>query len=94
MIRDRVFISYQRSDAPDAVGDLRQALVTHFGDAAVFQDTTKIRAGEAFPERLRNELGRAACVLVVIGNRWDPKRLHDPGDGCTRSFRSLSRTEM
>jgi hypothetical protein len=71
MIRDRIFISYRRSDVPDAVGDLRRALATHFGEQAVFQDTEAMRPGELFPPRLRNELARAAFVLVVIGPAWN-----------------------
>ena len=71
MIRDRIFISYRRSDVPDAVGDLRRTLATHFGEHAVFQDSEAIGPGEPFPQRLRNELGRAAFVLVVIGPAWN-----------------------
>jgi hypothetical protein len=71
MIRDRIFISYRRSDVPDAVGDLRRALATHFGEQAVFQDSEAIGPGELFPQRLRNELARAAFVLVVIGPAWN-----------------------
>jgi hypothetical protein len=86
MIRDRVFISYRRSDVPAAVGDLRRALAEHFGEQAVFQDSEVIRPGEDFPSRLRNELGRAAFVLVVIGPAWDAPegnsggRLSNPRD--------------
>jgi len=71
MIKDHIFISYRRSDVPDAVGDLRRALATHFGEQAVFQDSEAIRPGEPFPQRLRNELARAAFVLVVIGPAWN-----------------------
>jgi hypothetical protein len=86
MLKDRIFISYRRSDVPDAVDDLRRALTSHFGELAVFQDSEAINAGELFPQRLRNELGRAAFVLVVIGPAWNgPEgdsggRLDDPRD--------------
>jgi hypothetical protein len=69
--RDRIFISYRRSDVPDAVSWLRSALRVHFGEASIFQDTAAIRPGDAFPARLRDELARAAFLLVVIGPHWN-----------------------
>lgn len=86
MRRDRIFLSYRRSDVPDAVSKLVADLVEHFGEGAIFRDTQAISLGEEFPVRLRNELARAAFVLVVIGPRWNPLgadgsgRLADPND--------------
>ena len=86
MIRDRIFISYRRSDVPDTVGEIRRLLVSHFGEQAVFQDSEAIRPGEDFPPRIRNELSRAAFVLAVIGPGWNAPegnagtRLDNPRD--------------
>src|SRR4029453_1671349 len=86
MMRDRIFLSYRRSDVPAAVGELHAALAERFGDEVIFQDTKAIGPGEEFPVRLRNELARAAFVLVVIGPHWNEvdvhgaRRLSDPRD--------------
>ena len=61
MIRDHIFISYRRSDVPEGVEDLHEALAKRFGEAAVFRDT-QIPLGVQYPQRLLNELGRAAFV--------------------------------
>lgn len=68
--RDRVFISYRRSDAAGSVTALRITLVENFGVAHVFQDVEGIDPGEEFPEILKQELRRAAVVLAVIGEGW------------------------
>jgi TIR domain len=86
MMRDRIFLSYRRSDVPAAVGELHAALAERFGNEVIFQDTKAIGPGEEFPVRLRNELARAAFVLVVIGPHWNEvdvhgaRRLSDPRD--------------
>lgn len=86
MLRDRIFISYRRSDVPNIVGEIHRVLVKHFGEQAVFQDSEAICAGEKFPVRLNNELSRAAFVLAVIGPGWNGPEgtsgglLEDPGD--------------
>ncbi len=68
--RDRVFISYRRSDAASEARALREVLANRLGGATVFMDVHAIEAGERFPERLRTELERSRVVLVVIGNGW------------------------
>lgn len=71
MRRDRVFVSYRRSDVPATVAAVHAILVDEFGDGEVFVDTEAISPGDEFPRRLRNELTRAAFVLVVIGPHWN-----------------------
>lgn len=68
--RDRIFISYRRSDAAGSTTALRKTLVDRFGEASVFRDVEGIDPGTEFPEALREQLGCAAVVLAVIGKNW------------------------
>src|ERR1044071_1759248 len=64
------FISYRKEDTQAVVDLLAEKLKDRFGDKAVFKDDRDIRAGEQWPDRLRDEL-RARCVLLaVIGDKW------------------------
>ena len=68
--RDRIFISYRRSDAPGSTTALRKTLVDRFGEASVFRDVEGIDPGAEFPKKLREQLDCAAVVLAVIGKDW------------------------
>lgn len=67
--RDRIFISYRRSDAAGTTTALRKTLVERF-QGQLFHDVTGISLGTSFPETLREQLDRAAVVLAVIGEGW------------------------
>ncbi|HTY93619.1 MAG TPA: toll/interleukin-1 receptor domain-containing protein, partial [Steroidobacteraceae bacterium] len=82
-----IFISYRRSDNPDAVGRLYDRLVAEFGKSKVFKDVDSIPLGQDFREHLNDIVGRCAAVLAIIGPRWTDirdeagrKRLEDPDD--------------
>lgn len=66
----RVFISYRRDDAGANAGRLFDWLVRQFGGKQVFLDTSRIALGDDFEQVLRQRLGQADVVLVVIGPRW------------------------
>jgi hypothetical protein len=68
--RDRIFISYRRSDAAGSTTALRKTLVDRFGEASVFRDVEGIALGAEFPKMLREQLECAAVVLAVIGKDW------------------------
>lgn len=68
--RDRIFISYRRSDAAGSTIALRKTLVDRFGEACVFRDAEAIAPGSEFPKVLREQLECAAVVLAVIGRDW------------------------
>src|SRR5262245_34621606 len=70
MTRDRIFISYRRSDAAGSATAIRKTLLDRFGAQNVFQDVEEIDPGAVFPETLREELKRAAVVVAVIGKGW------------------------
>lgn len=82
-----IFISYRRSDNPDAVGRMYDRLVAEFGRARVFKDVDSIPLGLDFRSHLNDIVGGCAAVLAVIGPRWldirnesGAKRLEDPDD--------------
>ncbi len=82
-----IFISYRRSDAPDAVGRIYDRLVSEFGKTRVFKDVDSIPLGQDFRGHLNDIVGGCAAVLAIIGPRWTDirneagdRRLEDPGD--------------
>lgn len=70
MDKPKVFISYRRTDAIDAVRALYFHLRLRFGLSQVFMDVSAIPAGAVWPQRLRQALAEASVVLVVIGPTW------------------------
>jgi eukaryotic-like serine/threonine-protein kinase len=82
-----IFISYRRSDTPDAVGRIYDRLVSEFGKSKVFKDVDSIPLGQDFREHLNDIVGSCAAVLAIIGPKWTDirneagqKRLEDPDD--------------
>jgi Tol biopolymer transport system component len=82
-----IFISYRRSDTPDAVGRIYDRLVSEFGKARVFKDVDSIPLGQDFRGHLNDIVGGCAAVLAIIGPKWTDirneagqKRLEDPDD--------------
>lgn len=70
MSKPKVFISYRRADAIDAVRALYFQLRLRFGLSQVFMDVSAIQAGDVWPQRLRQALADASVVLVVVGPTW------------------------
>jgi eukaryotic-like serine/threonine-protein kinase len=82
-----IFISYRRSDTPDAVGRIYDRLITEFGKSQVFKDVDSIPIGQDFRSHLNDIVGSCAVVLAIIGPRWTDirsetgqRRLDDPDD--------------
>ena len=69
MRRDRIFISYRRSDSAGHAGRLRDDLTRLLG-ATVFMDVADIAPGAQFERVIDSELGSCGVVLAVIGPRW------------------------
>lgn len=67
--RDRIFISYRRSDSAGHAGRLEDDLTRLLGDR-VFMDVSDIAPGADFERVLRSELASCGAVLAVIGARW------------------------
>ena len=88
-----IFVSYRRADAAGTAGRLFDRLAEHFGAAQVFRDVEDIEAGDPFERVIRDALGSAGAVLVVIGPRWldarrsdGIRRIDDPRDYVRREI--------
>jgi hypothetical protein len=85
----KIFISYRRSDAPDAVGRVYDHLCKQFGKDVVFKDVDSIPFGEDFKQHITRVIEQSRCLLVFIGSRWHELaegqgcRLDEPDD-CVR----------
>jgi len=82
-----IFISYRRSDNPDAVGRIYDRLVSEFGKARVFKDVDSIPLGQDFRGHLNAVVSDCAAVLAIVGPKWadvrneaGQRRLEDPDD--------------
>jgi hypothetical protein len=66
-----IFISYRRSDAGGYAQNLHHRLAGWFNEQTeLFFDIGSIDSGQDFPQRLADEIDRAAVVLVLIGPDW------------------------
>ena len=66
----RIFISYRRGDTQWVAGRLADSLVAYFGDSRVFRDVEGIAGGADFGDVIRDTLGSADAVVVLIGPDW------------------------
>jgi hypothetical protein len=71
-----VFVSYRRHDSPGHAGRLQDALLRQLGPDRVFYDVTAIAGGVDFKRAIKDAVGRADVIILVIGPRW-PRRLVD-----------------
>jgi len=81
-----VFISYRRNDVAGQAGRLAERLADYFGDELVFLDVDSLSSGERFEVEIERAIAGADAVLVLIGPRWDLKRLEDEGDFVRREL--------
>ncbi len=82
-----IFISYRRSDSPDATGRIYDRLVAEFGKAQVFKDVDSIPLGRDFRGHLNDIVGNCGVMLAIVGPHWTDarnpagqRRLEDPED--------------
>ncbi len=84
--KDRIFISYRRSDTRGYAGRLEDTLKAYFGKDRVFRDVGGITPGEDFMNKIDESIEGAGALIVLIGPNWLVKnddgkpRLQDPGD--------------
>jgi len=81
-----LFVSYRRQDSQHITGRIYDRLSTRFGKESVFKDVDSIPLGFDFRDHLREQVGRCAVLVAVIGKNWNPisasgqPRLSDPRD--------------
>jgi serine/threonine-protein kinase len=82
-----IFISYRRSDSPDATGRIYDRLASHFGKETIFKDVDSIPLGADFRAHLNHVLSQCQAVLVIVGSQWTDardgagaRRLDNPDD--------------
>jgi hypothetical protein len=84
-----IFISYRRSDSQDTTGRIYDRLVAKYTKKQVFKDVdnNNIPLGITFAAHIKQKIGKANLVLVIIGPSWltaadkqGRRRLDDPGD--------------
>ncbi len=84
--KDRIFISYRRSDARGYAGRLEDTLKGYFGLGRVFRDIGGINPGEDFKAAIDQTILEAGALIVLIGPNWlvrndaGSPRLHEHGD--------------
>jgi hypothetical protein len=81
----KIAISYRRADTEPIVGRIRDRLVGHYSEDAVFRDLEDIPFGADFRDYIAKVLDESEILLVVIGPRWfgrrgGQSRLADPTD--------------
>ncbi len=69
-----IFISYRRSDSPDATGRIYDRLVGAFGKPQVFKDVDSIPLGRDFRGHLNDIVGDCGVMLAVMGPHWTQAR--------------------
>ena len=85
--KEKIFISYRRSDSNNITGRIYDRLAQHFGREAIFKDVDSIPLGVDFRQHLHSAVGECEILLVIIGKSWlaatdeqGAKRLHKESD--------------
>jgi hypothetical protein len=79
-----VVISYRREDSGDARA-LYDRLGRHFGRDAVFFDTSRIRAGQIYPQLIDDAIRDCKVVLALVTPHWGAE-LGNPEDWVRREL--------
>jgi hypothetical protein len=66
----RVFLSYRREDTGGLAARLATRLKEDLGVDGAFLDRQDLEAGVNWRDALREQIGRAGAVVVLIGDRW------------------------
>jgi Caspase domain/TIR domain len=66
----KIVISYRRSSYDAIVGRIRDKLVSHYGDDAVYMDVDNIPYGIDFRQHINKALNEGDVVIAIIGPKW------------------------
>lgn len=82
-----IFINYRTGDGEEAALTIELALSQRFGEDRVFRASSKIKPGEAYPDKLLSSVRQSAVLLAVIGPDWPHHpQLRNPGDWVRREL--------
>lgn len=76
----RVFVSYRRSDDHYLASAVSDRLLACSTSVSVFLDVDSIGLGADFKEVILKRIADSDIVVVLIGPRWDARRLGEPAD--------------
>jgi hypothetical protein len=89
----KIFLSYRKSDSPEAAFLIAAYLKDVYGTRNVFIDEN-LRGGQNFARELEKKLDECRVLLAIIGPHWlsaadekGNKRLDDPDDWVRREIR-------
>lgn len=68
--RNRVFLSYRRTDTGPTAGRLYDRLVQELGEDRIFHDVDNVPLGEDFTQVVKDTIDLSAVMIVVIGRSW------------------------
>lgn len=90
-----IFISYRRTDAPDATGRIFDHLKQTFGERRIFKDVDSIPYGVDFHKAIDEAVAGCDVFLAIIGKSWltatdstGLRRIDDPNDYVRLEIRS------
>jgi hypothetical protein len=66
----KIVISYRRSFYDAIAGRIRDKLVSHYGDDAVYMDVDNIPFGIDFRDHINQALSEGDVVVAIIGPKW------------------------
>ena len=69
-----VFISYRVTDTKQSAARLFEDLQRELEVGEVFLDRQSIDGGQPWPDSIRDGIGRAQAVLILVGHRWLEER--------------------
>src|SRR5215467_11961991 len=70
VLMPKIIISYRRADSGVITGRIRDRLVQHYGDDAIFMDIDNIPFGMDFRKNIAEALAKNELMLAVIGPDW------------------------
>jgi hypothetical protein len=68
--KDRVFLSYRRSDSGHATDRICESLEVRLGRETIFKDIDDIPFGVNFKQHIENVIQQCDVLLAVIGPNW------------------------
>lgn len=72
-MKNKIFISYRRSDTADEAYRLYQKLTEDFGKDRVFLDISNINLGRNFEHTIEQAIKLTSIFIVLIGPNWEGK---------------------